>query len=166
MQQKNQAGFTLIELIIVIIILGVLSVVAAPKFIDLTNDAIAPELNAIKGAIKSANTLVYAKAMIAGQEKLESGSVTIKGQTVNTTLGNIAPLGANLILTLDGSFELMVNANDEITADWGIYDIPGGKSVYVVPKGYATFDNCNLLYNVDPSFSTEPTFYSVTSSGC
>lgn len=166
MHKDVQRGFTLIELIIVIVILGILAVVAAPRFIDIKGDAIIAELNAVKGAVKSANTLVYAKAVIAGQEKLESGSITTNGTTISTTLGFITPLGANVILSLDGSYEVMANANDAFTADWGVYDLPGGKSMYIVPKGYATFDSCNLLYNVDVSIPTEPTFYSITTSGC
>lgn len=51
-------GFTLIELILVIVLLGVLATVAAPKFIDITDDAQLKTLLTMKGAIKSAETLV------------------------------------------------------------------------------------------------------------
>ncbi|GGB57545.1 type II secretion system protein [Shewanella inventionis] len=163
--QKQQHGFTLIELVVVIIILGILAVVAAPKFINLKSDAVIANLNGLQGALKSANTLVYSKAVLAGQEKLEPGSVTLNASAVSTTVGYITPLGANVALVLDGSFEVMVNANDTITADWGIFNVSGGKSMYIVPKGFATFDSCNLLYNVDSS-KTEPAFYSLTTSGC
>jgi MSHA pilin protein MshA len=166
MHKDVQRGFTLIELIIVIVILGILAVVAAPRFIDIKGDAIIAELNAVKGALKSANSLIYAKAAITRQAKLESGYVTTNGSTISTTLGNITPLGVNVILALEGNYEVMVNANDSITADWGVYDLPGGQSIYIVPKGYATFDNCNMLYNVDATNATEPTFYRITTSGC
>ncbi|UAL45248.1 prepilin-type N-terminal cleavage/methylation domain-containing protein [Shewanella inventionis] len=65
--QKQQRGFTLIELVVVIIILGILAVVAAPKFINLKSDAVIANLNGLQGALKSANTLVYSKAVLAGQ---------------------------------------------------------------------------------------------------
>ena len=108
---------------------------------------------------------MYSKAVLTGQEKLEPGSVTLDNSAVSTTLGYLTPLGANVALALDSSFEVMTGANDTITADWGLFNVPGGKSMYIVPKGFATFDSCNLLYNVDSS-QTEPVFYSLTTSGC
>ena len=63
---KRSAGFTLIELIVVIVILGILAVSAAPKFIDLQKDARVATLRGMMGAVKSANNMVYAKAMFNG----------------------------------------------------------------------------------------------------
>jgi MSHA pilin protein MshA len=166
MHKQLQRGFTLIELIIVIVILGILSVVAAPRFIDITSDARTASLEAMQAAVKSANTLVYAKAVINGQEKAETGSVLINSSTVSTRLGNIMPLAENLMLVLDGSYEEMTGATDTITAEWGIFDIPGGKSVYIVPQGFTANQNCKVLFNVDASIPTAPTFFQVTSSDC
>ncbi|WP_350432134.1 type II secretion system protein [Shewanella sp. H8] len=84
---NKQRGFTLIELVVVIIILGILAVVAAPKFINLKSDALIANLNGLQGVLKSANTLVYSKAVLSGQEKLDPGSVTLNGETISTTLG-------------------------------------------------------------------------------
>ena len=63
---KRSAGFTLIELIAVIVILGILAVSAAPKFIDLQKDARVSVLKGIQGSVKSVNNMVYAKAMFNG----------------------------------------------------------------------------------------------------
>jgi MSHA pilin protein MshA len=57
--RNNQAGFTLIELVIVIIILGVLSVVAIPKFIDLSSDAKTAATNAVAASLSAANSINY-----------------------------------------------------------------------------------------------------------
>ncbi|SET01526.1 pilus assembly FimT family protein [Thalassotalea agarivorans] len=56
-------GFTLIELVIVIVLLGILSVVAAPKFVDINKDAKIAVLNGAKGAIESGLDLFAAKAL-------------------------------------------------------------------------------------------------------
>lgn len=50
----RQQGFTLIELIVVIVILGILAVTAAPKFMNLTSDANASVVKSLSGAVRTA----------------------------------------------------------------------------------------------------------------
>ncbi|WP_318433005.1 type II secretion system protein [Photobacterium leiognathi] len=64
--KKN--GFTLIELVVVIVILGILAVVAAPKFMNLQVDARNASLKGLEGAIGSAFNAGYGKMVIAGLE--------------------------------------------------------------------------------------------------
>ena len=102
---QHQKGFTLIELIIVIVILGILAVTAAPKFIDIQKDAKASTVKAVQGALNSATSIVYGKALIAG-ENSGAGSVDINGATV--TLINGYPDAAydlKLLLDIDGEME-------------------------------------------------------------
>uniref|UniRef100_E6XH84 MSHA major pilin subunit, MshA n=1 Tax=Shewanella putrefaciens (strain 200) TaxID=399804 RepID=E6XH84_SHEP2 len=80
---KRQQGFTLIELVVVIIILGILAVTAAPKFINLQGDARVSALNGLKASIQGANTLVYSKAALAGVEKVAPAASN--GPTVEIT---------------------------------------------------------------------------------
>lgn len=65
---KKQTGFTLIELVVVIVILGILAVTAAPRFLNLQNDAREARLEGMNGAIESALGIGYGKMAIAGLE--------------------------------------------------------------------------------------------------
>jgi MSHA pilin protein MshA len=66
---KNQSGFTLIELIMVIVILGILAAVAVPKFVDLSGNAKASACKANMAAIESAAAMAYADSAAAGKAK-------------------------------------------------------------------------------------------------
>ncbi|MCU7995670.1 prepilin-type N-terminal cleavage/methylation domain-containing protein [Shewanella glacialipiscicola] len=59
--KKYTAGFTLIELVVVIIVLGILTVIATPKFIGLSKEARIQTLSQVQASVKTANTLAYAK---------------------------------------------------------------------------------------------------------
>lgn len=63
--KKNQGGFTLIELVMVIVILGVLAAVALPKFVDLKGDAQQAAMTGVAGAAASASAINYSGCSIA-----------------------------------------------------------------------------------------------------
>ncbi|WP_299802759.1 type II secretion system protein [uncultured Shewanella sp.] len=58
---KSKEGFTLIELVVVIIVLGILAVIAVPKFIDFRSDADTSVLKGMQGSLKSTRDLVAAQ---------------------------------------------------------------------------------------------------------
>ncbi|WP_025823084.1 type II secretion system protein [Shewanella marina] len=77
--RKTSAGFTLIELVLVIIILGVLAVVAAPKLLDFSGDARQSVLRSKYAEIKTTVQIANAKAVIKGIETLPQATIEFEG---------------------------------------------------------------------------------------
>jgi MSHA pilin protein MshA len=77
--RKHQSGFTLIELIIVIVILGILAVTAAPKFLDVTDQANAAATSGIQGNVAASANVVRAAWLLAGST---GTTATIDGEVI------------------------------------------------------------------------------------
>ncbi|KJF91008.1 type II secretion system protein [Photobacterium leiognathi] len=100
---KRQGGFTLIELVVVIVILGILAVTAAPKFMNLQGDARNASLQGLKGAIQGASGIVYGKAAIEGKEtSTETTEVGVNGNKVETIYGYPTATSAGIVAAISG----------------------------------------------------------------
>ena len=101
--KQVQRGFTLIELVMVIVILGVLAAVAIPKFVDLKGDAVAASTQGVAGALSSAAAINYAARSISTTKGVpitdcqNVGSATIMqgGLPAGYTIASLA-VGAGL----------------------------------------------------------------------
>ncbi|PMG31845.1 hypothetical protein BCU94_06610 [Shewanella sp. 10N.286.52.C2] len=141
---KQQNGFTLIELVVVIIILGILAVTAAPKFINLQGDARVSALAGMKAAIQGGNTLVYSKAALAGKESEDEDTLDIGSgaEDLNIVYGYIKAKQDDLEEALDVTFDALADI-DTGSNDWIIDDTTDGEAT-IYQRGAP--DTCDLVY--------------------
>lgn len=126
---KKQNGFTLIELIMVIVILGVLSAFALPRFADFGEQAREASLNALAGALRSAANIAHAQQLANGDTA--GTSVVLEGAT---------------ILMVNGYPQSVATGITSAAQVAGDYTITHGAAAGGEDAVYELQTNCNVTY--------------------
>jgi len=150
---KKQNGFTLIELVVVIAILGILAAIALPKFVDLTGDARRAKIQAAQGAINAASALAHAKFLASG-----SADSTFTAEGVSITTLNGYPTAA----TIAAAAGLNIST-DTTTGDYTATTPTGTPAVITISDEPARA-NCTVTYT-EAASGGSPTIVAVV-SGC
>jgi MSHA pilin protein MshA len=114
MNKSSQRGFTLIELVVVIVILGILAAFAVPRFMGMEGEARAATVKNMAGNLRAAATMARSRCMASGCGL--TGNITVEGQTVTMASGypNAATVGRTL-QTTQGFTPLVSGTNYRLT---------------------------------------------------
>lgn len=166
---RNNLGFTLQEVVVVITLMGILSVAAAPQIINLNSDARVATLHGIQDSIAGANNIIYSKAAANGQQRQTNASLAIgSGNTssqINIGHGYLTADIANLAKVLDANIAgHLDSAITQAKADWIITTNSHSDDTLIIRQNGAPETDCHLVYTQATATSTPK--FTLNTKGC
>jgi MSHA pilin protein MshA len=161
MKTRSQAGFTLIELVVVISILAILAAFAIPKFIAVETQARTSVVNAVAGSLRSTTSLGHALTVANGNGSASNTSITMEGVTV--TMANGYPDAAGIVLAMSASGVTVTT-----TATTATYTVSGDlcRNIYSLNRRWKRSSNrykywwlLIFIKNIKDSLMTESSQY-------
>lgn len=153
---RNSSGFTLIELIIVIVILGVLAVVAVPRFIDLGSDARIAALESLEGSMRSASKLINVKARIENKTDCSTDpTIDVGSDAITLRCGYPCPHPSGIALAVDAD-ESFTWVGGNCSGQLGAIEV----QISEAPDP----SSCKIRYS--SARSSGPPSYTPTTTGC